>query len=88
MNKVELSPSLWLYAIHGTDEEIIHILEDNNVNYEGEDNNKKSLYLLKEAIKCHHNINNYIPDARLAVPYCLKYNNFFFLDNERINQSL
>lgn len=79
MNKVELSPSLWLYAIHGTDEEIIHILEDNN---------KKSLYLLKEAIKCHHNINNYIPDARLAVPYCLKYNNFFFLDNERINQSL
>ena len=33
-NKVEPSPSLWLYAIHGIDEELIHILEDINVSNE------------------------------------------------------
>ena len=33
-NKVELSPSLWLYAIHGIDEELIHIIEDIHLSYE------------------------------------------------------
>ena len=31
MNNVELSPSLWLYAIHGNNAELIHLLEENKV---------------------------------------------------------
>ena len=31
MNEVELTPSLWLYAIHSNSPEMIHILEENNV---------------------------------------------------------
>ena len=30
-NNVKLTPSLWIYAVHGENEEIIHILEENNV---------------------------------------------------------
>ena len=29
--KQELTPSLWLYAIHGQNAELLHILEDNKV---------------------------------------------------------
>lgn len=51
MNNVELKPSLWLYAIHGRNPEIIHILEENKV----ECNTKIYSECLNEAIKCHHN---------------------------------
>ncbi|KAK8842169.1 hypothetical protein M9Y10_026399 [Tritrichomonas musculus] len=57
MNKVELTSSLWLYAIHGGDPRIIHILEENKIVP------PKSSFLLclKESIKCHQNdIANYI----------------------------
>ena len=37
-------PSLWIYAIHGMNQEIINILEENN----------SFLKCIKEAIKCHH----------------------------------
>lgn len=48
LNGVELTPSLWMYAIHGRDPEIISILEKKGI--EPED----STYLkcLKESIKC------------------------------------
>ena len=31
LNGIELSPSLWNFAIHGDDEEMIHILEEEKV---------------------------------------------------------
>ena len=67
MNGVNLSPSLWIYAIHSENPELINLLEqnkvipfDNSLFCEGYNE------CLKEAIKCHHNDmanylqNNYI----------------------------
>lgn len=51
MNNVELTPSLWLYEIHGRNPEIIHLLEENHV----EPYDKTYTEYFKESIKCHHN---------------------------------
>ena len=51
MNNVELTPSLWLYAIHGSNAEIIHFLIENHI--EPKDNSYWECF--EEAIKCHHN---------------------------------
>lgn len=59
-NNVEMSPKLWLYAIHSKNPEMIHLLEENQVKPEIED-------CLIESIKCHHNdfaeyiLNNLMP---------------------------
>ena len=59
LNNVELTPSLWLYAIHCNNPEIIHLLEENHVIPE----DKSYFECYKESIKCHHNnIANYIKD--------------------------
>ena len=58
LNNVELKPSLWIYAIHGRNPEIIHLLEYNHVNPPS----NKSEYEFEisyeichiESIKCHH----------------------------------
>ena len=56
-NEVELTPSLWIYAIHSNNPELIHILEENNINPPDVDYVKCFI----ESIKCHHNnIGNYI----------------------------
>ena len=57
MNNVQLTSSLWLYAIHSNNPNMIYILEENNVTP------KDSSYgeYFQESIKCHHNnIANYI----------------------------
>ena len=86
MNGVELSPSLWIYAIHSRNPEMIHLLEELHVKPE----DKTYQSCLKEAIKCHHNeIANYIQDNLLTnynekniVSYCFKFHNFAtFPDN-------
>ena len=56
-DKEDIQPSIWLYAIHGKNAEMIHFLEDNKIEPEGKSFKK----LLFESIKCHHNdIANYI----------------------------
>ena len=92
MNGVELTPSLWIYAIHGKNAELIHFLEENNV--KPEDGTYKECY--KEAIKCHHNdIAMYIKDNLLQLKeedlddffiQSLKYYNFAFIDISNINK--
>lgn len=55
LNRIELQPSIWIYAIHGRNADIIHLLEENDVS--------PSSYLecMHESIKCHHNeLMNYI----------------------------
>lgn len=47
----ELTPSLWIYAIHGRNPEIIHTLEGDKI----EPEDKTFMECLKESIKCHHN---------------------------------
>ena len=51
LNGIELTSSLWFYAIHGRNPEIIHILEENGIDPENNDFEK----ILDESIKCHHN---------------------------------
>ena len=62
LNGVKLTALLWLYAIHGKNPEIIHILEENEVEPEAKSDKKLKKALNKlykdcliESIKCHHN---------------------------------
>ena len=74
LNHVELSKMLWLYAIHGNNPEIIHILEENRV--KPDDNSY--LECLKESLKCHHNeIANYIIDNLMEQKFEKNQNDFF-----------
>ena len=90
-NKVELSPSLWLYSIHGKSAEIISILEEEKVKPKDQNYDE----YLKESIKCHHNdfaeyiINNLIDknDMKFSFKnfdknifsYCFHYITTFFI---------
>ena len=38
VNQVKLIPSLWIYAIHSRNPEIIHLLEENNIEPYGSKN--------------------------------------------------
>lgn len=90
LNKVELNPSLWLYAIHGGSSGIIHILEDCEMNIP--DDYFQS-YLI-EAIKCHHNqLANYfetnlnrtqisIDSEKVVFRKSLQFFNYKFLPHE------
>ena len=63
LNEVELTSSLWLYAIHSNNAELIHILEENHVM--PDDETYKECF--NEATKCHHNnIANYIKENLLT----------------------
>ena len=56
-NGVELTPSLWIYGIHSDNPELIHLLEENEV----EPPHYSYEKCIKESIKCHHNdVTNYI----------------------------
>ena len=50
MNDVELEQSLWLYAIHSNNAEMIHFLESNMVSQPG----PNYLECFTESVKCHH----------------------------------
>ena len=97
-NGVDLTSSLWLYAIHGDDAEIIQILEENKVLPPGVSYDR----CIKESIKCHHNhivnyiINNLLNNANDITKninfslnynenicsYCFHYYNFAFYPTE------
>ena len=55
--EVELTSSMWIYAIHSCNSELIKYLEDNHVSPPENKYGK----ILKESIKCHHNdVSKYI----------------------------
>ena len=90
-SKAELSERLWLYAIHGKNGELIHLLEENRIFPE-----YKSYYkCLQESIKCHHNdIVTYINDKYInqtgkitnfednIFAYSFHYHNYKFMPND------
>lgn len=61
MKNEKLAPSLWIYAIHGRNSQIIHLLQEFNVFKHFQEfivYNRKGLSYekcLKKAVKCHHN---------------------------------
>ena len=86
-NEVQLTPSLWLYAMHGKNPEIIKILEDNKIVPE----DKSYKECLREAIKCHHNeivvyiksnlIHNQIDVDEFIESESIKYYNYLLFPN-------
>ena len=58
-SNVKLTSSLWLFAVHGNNADIIHILESNNVIPA----NNSYLDVIIESIKCHNeNLTRYLID--------------------------
>lgn len=100
LNHVRFTPSLLLYAIHGSNAEMIHFLEENDV--------KPIAHMfdlcLGESIKCHHNDiatylnNNYKVEVEKwikddfnenIVSYSFHYRNYcFFPDEINANDNL
>ena len=90
LNQVKLTSSLWIYAIHGRNPEIIHFLEENHI----KPKDKTYKGCLIEAIKCHHNeiadyfINNHNLHADDLLSSIFKYYNYNYfhenLENEFI----
>ncbi|KAK8841813.1 hypothetical protein M9Y10_026762 [Tritrichomonas musculus] len=86
LNSIELTPDLWIYAIHGQNAEIIHLLEEFGV----EPPNKSYDICLIEAIICHHNdianyfVNKYFDqdvmtkNERIKTEIIISYNYEFF----------
>ena len=92
-NNIELTSSLWPYAIHSFNQELIFLLLEKKVKPLSESFVKCSL----DAIKCHNNElfeyiqNNLVNDAEKnneeIVSKCIKCYNFAILDHHLINQS-
>ena len=90
----KLTSSLWLYAIHGQNTEIIHTLNENKV----EPNDKSYRECFYESIRCHDNdmanyfiitfLNEKDESASETVKRCFKYYNFAFAKNQFIDESL
>ena len=91
-NYIELTQSIWIYAVHGKNAEFIHQLE-----YYADFKDKSNRQCLIESIKCHHNeFANYFKNNCLSMnedilndifTQSLKYYNFEFIQNDLINTS-
>lgn len=86
MSKVKLEPSLWIYAIHGKNVDIIHFLEENHI--------ELPYKPFEESIKCHHNeisdyfLANYTHQDiekgfldEIVLIYCIHYRNFAYVND-------
>lgn len=84
---VNFSPSIWLYAIHSNNPDIIHILEEDEIN--PPDGNYEKCFI--EALKCHHIkvakylLNEYITmDSKIA-QQVVKYHNYEIFNEKFID---
>ena len=89
-NNAILSPSLWFYAIHGKNPEIIHFLEENDV-IPIDETYRECFYY---SVKCFHDeIANYIQDnlihytAIICYDSIFKSHNYFFFPKDIQNSS-
>ena len=92
LNKVELTESLWPFAVHGRCPELISLLEENK----NEPEIVSYREVLMESIRCHHNeIKNYIEqnystDDNLSFDFLIqsiKYYNFGLIEENLIDLS-
>ena len=93
LNDVDLNPSLWLYAIHSNNPELIHFLEENHVL--PDDKTYQKCFI--ESVKCYHNnIAHYIQDNLLEKTTTnndisldlIEFYNFDFFPNDLENETL
>ena len=91
LNDVDLNPSLWLYAIHSNNPELIHFLEENHVL--PDDGTYQKCFI--ESVKCYHNnIAHYIQDNLLKKTTknisldLIEFYNFGFFHNDLENEIL
>ncbi|KAK8841752.1 hypothetical protein M9Y10_026699 [Tritrichomonas musculus] len=83
LSDVEITDSIWTYAIHSDNGDLIHLIES--------DGHKIKAADLEESIKCHHNgIALYLFDVLLEHPqkekflvsYAIKHQNFSFFPDD------
>lgn len=89
-NDAELTPSLWLYATHGSSPEIIHLLEELQI----EPYDSTFTECAVEALKCYHyNVydfimnNLYQHEKENLIPILFENYNFKYIKEDMINQS-
>ena len=91
LNKVKLTPSVWMYAIHSNNLQLIQLLEQRRIKPEDE----TYISCLKESIKCHHlELTNYIltklmktqsiEDYKVRAK-AIKYVNYEYFPNDLTN---
>ena len=90
MNNAYIEPSIWCYAIHGNNPELISFLEDNHI----EPDDKSFHKCLEESIKCHHNeMANYILNTHInnedknefdknVYAYAFHYHNYIYFPTD------
>ena len=91
LNNVELTPDLWIYAVHSRNPEIFFVLESNKI----KPIDTTYQQCLKESIKCHHNdVADYIFNNLIIsndnefdfdnniYSYSFQYHNYSFFPND------
>ena len=88
LNGCKLTPSLWIYSIHGNDPEIINILEENEIKPQDE----SYIECYNESIKCHHiDMTEYIlkkildnksENDLVQISKSIKYYNFIYFPKD------
>ena len=82
-NNVKLTNSLWLYAIHSNNAELISLIEENKVDI------KSYNEIIEESISCHHNnltdyfLNNTAKN-KFAAYKSIYYMNYYFFPSDYI----
>lgn len=91
MNGVELTPSLWTYAVHSNNPELIRFLEENHVPpAEYSDDDYEDIY--EESVKCFHNDiaqyvkNNLLNENDYDQLKLIKFYNFEFIPDDFGNE--
>ena len=93
-NNVKLTSSLWIYAIHSQNVQLIHLLEENKIQPEDD----SYLKCFVEALKCHHNeladylktkyLNGKLPEDFNLFEKSIPYYNFAFFNDKFDDQAI
>ncbi|KAK8871780.1 hypothetical protein M9Y10_007521 [Tritrichomonas musculus] len=81
LNNAEMKPSLWLYAIHSQNAELVHILEECSI----QPPYKTFSNCFNESIKCHHNefanyfLENYLNENKINYQFIFQYYNYRYI---------
>ena len=93
LSNANITSSIWLYAIHGNNLNLIELLASNNI----EPNDNTYFEILEESIKCHHNLIAHFILTKImkeeslnfnnkTLAYCFHYYNFSFIPDDLNNK--